>query len=144
MPARGKARSALHTWAGFATRHGLSEIVTNQSAFLSPESSGRGSQFKELCLTHFFLFPKGNGNLKTLKAPPTLPKQKSIPRAHSVQSPGRAEKNNIQSRKSMSCLLSQSRGSATAPGHLEHWRLFFQPAYLSSFHTRCCIFHSWL
>lgn len=90
--------------------------MTNQSTFLSPQSSGQGSQFKELCLTHVFPFPKNNCNLKTLKAPPTLPKQKPIPRAHSVQRPGRALKNNIEAREGSSCCPAQ--GLCPSPGPL--------------------------
>ena len=63
----------------------------------------RGPRFKELCLTHSFPFPKGKCSLKTLRARPTLPKQKPIPGVHLVQGPGTAGKNSIQARAGTYC-----------------------------------------
>lgn len=72
--------------------------VTNQSAFLSPRSSGWGSQVQRIVSDSFFPIPQRQLQFKNTESTSHPAQTEPIPGAGSVQGPGRTGENKSQAR----------------------------------------------
>lgn len=117
--------------------------VAVQRALLSPRSAGQGSRLRERRPTHFFPFPKGNCNLKTPRAPPTLPTEA---RPWNSLRPESRQLARPTPRPERARAMAPPRGSSQ-PGPPGHRPLFFQADSIllpAPTRPRCCVFCSWL